>query len=549
MDLYDYVVVGSGPAGIQIGYFLEKKKAKYVILEKGSKVATFFRTFPRQRGLISINKVYCGEMDNYENVLRYDWNSLLLEGEEDIANTPYFRDFSKEYYPKVDSLLEYLQTFVDKHGIRIQYQTSVYNISKNPSGTFEVNMIYENTQTKIEAKKVIIASGLSPKIPNNIKITYIPPNRELYYYSTMPLDPLVYQNKNILIIGSGNAAFETANYLNNFTNSINLIGSEKLAYNTHYPGYLRSINMPILDSYYLKSKVVLNWSTSVNTEDDSRLHKCLESLNNGKLWHMIDIVIVCVGFTPALGYLDSKLGVITNTKGFPLLTPFFESVTCKDLFFAGALTQEHDYKKGTSAFIHGFRYNARVLKNALYNEFTVYNNLSIKKTIDIYFRHINHSSALFHRFDYIGDAILVNDKEDITYIYEIPELVITDNQYESYLGKITKNNFQYVCFVKLGYNPNKKMFPNFSQLQAGQFMQQRDESVFIHPIITIYQRNKATMKCLHIIHLPEEAMNIFINQDLYYKPVYSLLKLLTNNNDLRESHIRNFDHMLNISVR
>jgi hypothetical protein len=38
---------------------------------------------------------------------------------------------------------------------------------------------------------------------------------------------------------------------------------------------------------------------------------------------------------------------------------------CKNLFFIGSNSQHHDYKKGTSAFIHGFRYNCQYLSRYL----------------------------------------------------------------------------------------------------------------------------------------------------------------------------------------
>ena len=31
---YDYIIIGAGPAGLQLGYFLHKAKKNYVIIEK-----------------------------------------------------------------------------------------------------------------------------------------------------------------------------------------------------------------------------------------------------------------------------------------------------------------------------------------------------------------------------------------------------------------------------------------------------------------------------------------------------------------------------------
>lgn len=39
---YDYCVLGAGPAGLQMGYFLSKTKRDYIILERNSGPGSFF---------------------------------------------------------------------------------------------------------------------------------------------------------------------------------------------------------------------------------------------------------------------------------------------------------------------------------------------------------------------------------------------------------------------------------------------------------------------------------------------------------------------------
>lgn len=39
---YDYCVLGAGPAGLQMGYFLSKARRNYVILERNSGPGSFF---------------------------------------------------------------------------------------------------------------------------------------------------------------------------------------------------------------------------------------------------------------------------------------------------------------------------------------------------------------------------------------------------------------------------------------------------------------------------------------------------------------------------
>jgi hypothetical protein len=59
---HDYLIIGAGPAGIQLGYFFKKSGKDYLILEAGDSAGTFFEKYPRHRKLLSINKVYTGTL-------------------------------------------------------------------------------------------------------------------------------------------------------------------------------------------------------------------------------------------------------------------------------------------------------------------------------------------------------------------------------------------------------------------------------------------------------------------------------------------------------
>ena len=75
--VYDYLVLGAGPAGLQLGRLLRSASRDFLILEAGGAPGTFFATYPRHRQLISINKPHTGSADPELN-LRMDWNSTRL---------------------------------------------------------------------------------------------------------------------------------------------------------------------------------------------------------------------------------------------------------------------------------------------------------------------------------------------------------------------------------------------------------------------------------------------------------------------------------------
>jgi thioredoxin reductase len=74
----DYLIIGAGPAGLQLGFYLQQRGLNYLILEGSDKPGHFFEHQPRHRQLISINKKYTGYEDPEIN-LRWDWNSLLSD--------------------------------------------------------------------------------------------------------------------------------------------------------------------------------------------------------------------------------------------------------------------------------------------------------------------------------------------------------------------------------------------------------------------------------------------------------------------------------------
>ena len=52
---YDNIIIGAGPAGIQLGYFFQKHNIKYLIIEKSDICASFFNKYPHSKQLISLN--------------------------------------------------------------------------------------------------------------------------------------------------------------------------------------------------------------------------------------------------------------------------------------------------------------------------------------------------------------------------------------------------------------------------------------------------------------------------------------------------------------
>jgi cation diffusion facilitator CzcD-associated flavoprotein CzcO len=229
----DYVVIGAGPAGLQLGYFLQRAGREYLIVEAGPTPGTFYRTFPRHRRMISINKPHTGWHDA-EKDLRVDWNSLLSD---DPALR--FTHYTSAYFPHADDYVRYLTDF--GRGLSIRYGCRVSQVSRDASG-FAVTC--EDGET-IRARTVIVATGFGA-----MNVPPIPGIETTERYWDVPVDPGGFTDQRVLIIGKGNSAFETADSLVEEAAVIHVAGprSIRFAWRTHFIGHLRAVNNNFLDT-------------------------------------------------------------------------------------------------------------------------------------------------------------------------------------------------------------------------------------------------------------------------------------------------------------
>ena len=124
---HSYCIIGAGPAGLQMAYFLKYLQLDFVLFEKEERVGSFFTRFPRNRRLISNNKRFTGNSDKEFN-LRHDWNSLLSEG----PHSPLlFTAYSSSFFPHADDYARYLNDYANQTDLipHIRYQTQVLDIS------------------------------------------------------------------------------------------------------------------------------------------------------------------------------------------------------------------------------------------------------------------------------------------------------------------------------------------------------------------------------------------------------------------------------------
>ena len=409
------LIVGAGPAGLQLAYFLSKRERDYLVLERESPGA-FFKSFPRHRMLISINKVYTG-YDDPEKNMRWDWNSLLSDDPSARLSR-----YSDDYFPAADDLVRYLDDFVRDNQLRIETGTSVNRIAK-VGDDFQVT---DDQGRQFRMRWLVMATGVhKPYLPAIEGIELGEP------YTSMSTDRKRYRGKRILIVGKGNSAFETANHLVGSAAVIHLASPHplKLAWKTRFVGDLRAINNHFLDTYRLKSQnVVIDANVVRMTRSGDKVRVLFDYVHApGETEEFeYDHVLLCTGFRfDGSAFDDSARPELCVNDRFPKLTNSWESANVPNLYFAGALMQSRDFKRCMSAFIHGFRYNVRTLFHLMEERHygvplpSIAIHRNAKALTEATIRRVNTSSGLWQMPGFLADAI-VGTGSEVRRLEELP---------------------------------------------------------------------------------------------------------------------------------
>ncbi len=505
--LMDCLVIGAGPAGLQLGYFLERAGRDYLILEGGPAPGTFFTTFPRHRRLISINKPHTG-WDDPELNLRMDWNSLLSDDPRLL-----FTRYTGRYLPDADDLVRYLADFASRFRLRVRYRTRVVRVSLKDGAfraTDERGQVYE-------ARRLVVATGFSgPYLPP------IPGIETAELYGTVSVEPGDFVGQRVLVIGKGNSGFETADNLIETAAVIHVAGPEsiQMAWRTHYVGHLRAVNNNLLDTYQLKSQNALLDGTiqRIERRDGSYLVTVSFARANEVTKDIpYDRVIVCTGFRfdPSIFDPSCRPELVIDDR-FPAQTPEWESVNVPGLYFAGTLMQVRDFKRSTGGFIHGFRYGVRALHRMLEQRYHgvewPHRRLSAdpRALADAVIARVNRTSALWQQFGFLCDLIALGPDGTARHYEELPVDYVLANSTGDYFT------------VTLEYGPDHDRFDPFD-ISVGRIAQSDAEAAakgrYLHPVVRAYRHGELDAE--H--HVTENLENEWIDEQVHRQPLRAFL--------------------------
>ncbi|MBL4689186.1 MAG: NAD(P)-binding domain-containing protein [Nannocystaceae bacterium] len=492
------LIIGAGPAGLQLAHLLDKRGEEYLVLERGEGAGTFFESYPRHDRLLSINKIHTGYPD-LESRRRYDWNALLCDDE-----AMQFREFSADYFPTAAQLVTYLQKFAEHYQIEVAYKSNVVRVSKVDE-RFEVAL---DDGTRFASERLFIATGVP--LVNNPDI----PGVELCEpYDRFSVDPDDYIDQRVFIVGKGNSAFETADALISTTRKMWVCGETnlKLAWASHYVGHLRAVNNNFLDTYQLKAQNnILDGNLRAVRKDDASGDLIADVWFESRqqtLSYPCDRVLLCTGFRSDLGIFDASTAPTRRQCGrLPAMTSEWESVNVPDMFFIGTLMQSRDYRKTMSAFIHGFRHNIESLMTLLDKRdgkglcvhpapLPGFGRELASALIDRF----STSAALMLQPGFLGDVVLPSPGHGPA--EHIPELPV------DYVMETVVNEHPALYVLTLEYGKSDKYMDPFAMPRGVGVT----EDFYIHPIVRYFENGELVDR----FFLPDDLDNDWRDNDKY----------------------------------
>ncbi|MEO9952707.1 YpdA family putative bacillithiol disulfide reductase [Nonlabens sp.] len=288
--LFDVIIIGAGPIGINCALEAKKKNLSYLVIEKGPLV----------------NSLY-----NYPANMQFFSTSEKLE----LDNIPFI---SKDPKPSKQEALEYYRRIAVSNDLNIKLFEKV--ISVDQIKNFKVT-----TDTcSYHAKNIIVSTGFYD-LPNkmNVKGEELP--KLTHYYN----DPHLYAFQNVAVIGASNSAVDAALEIYRKGGHVSMIiRGESIGDRVKYwvkPDIENRIKEGSIKAYYNSEvKEILEDSIVIN-----HAGKIIKIDNN--------FVVALTGYRPDFSFLKSIGVELVGEKQIPTYDDATMETNVKGLYLAGVI--------------------------------------------------------------------------------------------------------------------------------------------------------------------------------------------------------------------
>jgi hypothetical protein len=185
----------------------------------------------------------------------------------------------------------------------------------------------------------------------------------------------------------------------------------------------------------------------------------------------------------------------------PATGPDWQSTTIDGLYFAGTIAQARDFKRASSAFIDGFRYNLRTLTALLrerYDEVPLAHDvvpLDPDRLTALVLDRVNWSSALWTQFEYLCDVLVVDEATGrVQHYVDLPE--------DYAVARFRDEPHFYTVALRWG----REDYPDAFAIERHPDPSRAAESAFIHPVVRRYRGSAVGSAVVAELHLLEDLL-------------------------------------------
>jgi thioredoxin reductase len=408
---YPVVVIGSGPGGLQLSYWLQRLGVDHATLSADDAPAGMFLRYPLFQRLNTWTKPYAEAERGSRGYDWYDWNSLIGECPEHRTLVSQFMD-GTSYFPSRAEMAAGLAAFAERAAVRVRYQCRWESTSRDGE-----DFVLGTTDGEYRCRFPVFAIGMAepwkPSIPGMELATH--------YVDVGPARS--YAGRRVFIVGKRNSGFEIADALLPWARSI-VLGSPRPAMLSvlHAGGGVRAKYLVPYEDHVIGGGVFVLEAAIDRIERAAHGWRVVTSgTHGGSRTFDVDDVIAATGFTTPLGDLPA-LGVQTFLQGrLPRMNPFWESTSVPGVYFAGTVTQgSFGIRKyggaGNSAGVHGFRHNARVLAVHLARRLGIDVPRPVLQPADVVgtlLAEATHAAELLNQKGYLARIVTIDNTDGI----------------------------------------------------------------------------------------------------------------------------------------